>query len=81
MLKFDHVGRRLHRGAVDGQQHVAGLDAGQRRRRAWRDLDRGDPFGTAAPQHTVFDLVPPRVQRDSGGAQREKHQHHDCRED
>ena len=30
MLVLDDVGRRLHRRAVDRQQHVAALDAGAR---------------------------------------------------
>ena len=44
------------------------------------DFGRGHAFGARRPQHAVFDLVPPRVHRDVGDAERDEQRDDDDRE-
>ena len=75
MLILDDVGRRQHRRAVDREQHVAALDPGGRRGGAGRHLAGGDAFRAPGPEHAVLDLVPARVHRDVGDAERDEQRH------
>ena len=64
VLICDNVSRRLDGRTVDGEQHIAPLDAGRVGRRSGSDLLGADAFGAIVPEHAVFDVVPARIHRD-----------------
>ena len=78
VLGLDDVGARLNGGGVDGQQHVATLDASAGGRRPGRYFNGRDAFGSLPPVHAVFDLVPAAVHGDVGHCQRgQRHDYHE----
>ena len=77
MGHIGHVAGRLHRRAVDRDEHVATLDPGGGACQFAIHVDRRHALGTRRPEHAVLDLVPPGAERDVGDAEREQNRDND----
>ena len=70
---LEHIVGRVDRSFADGDEQVAGDDAGPLGGAAGRHLARDDTFGRLRPEHAVLRLVPRRTRAQVG--KRQRHQH------
>ena len=73
MMELDDFFGCLDRPPVYGNEYIARTDAGTIAGRARRHLTRGEAFGSAIPEHAIFDLVPLHPHRNVRSAKRNEH--------